>query len=345
MKKLSCFLFILVANFVQANPPADYERIDAHARATPPKYTNSIQELANYLAKPAQNNFETVRSFYVWMAENIEYDVDLFRRYQSGVSLNVAPQAVLDRKRAVCQGYAELFIALCEEVGIDSRLVPGYSKGFGNQNRTDFSLADHAWNAVQIDQKWYLLDVTWGAGGLNEKMQYQAKFTEKYFLAAPDKFVTDHMPLQPMWQLLACPVSISAFAAGDEAIAREVASNDNCLNFDEKIAWFDAMPRAEYDLKIAEDAYLFNPDNHLIMAKGYSDYAHHIMSNIKREMSSRQEIEEAMQAQENALEYLLKAQRLLKKVKQGGEAYEQLVNQNIKNSEQNLKAMKAVLNG
>lgn len=343
MKNWMIFFFWLMGSASLAEPPHDYTRIDEHARNTPGRYAQNIEKLAAYLTKPAENDYEKVRSFYVWLSENIAYDVDLFRRYRPGASLEIGPEDVLAKGKAVCQGYADLFNALCDEAGIESRMIPGYSKGFGNRDRQDFSMADHAWNSVKIEGEWYLLDATWGAGGLNEKMQYKAQFNEQYFLTAPQKFIRDHMPLQPMWQLLDCPVSIQAFAAGGASLQQEIAEGTDCIDYREKIRAFDVMAPAERDLRAAEDAYRFNPDNHLVMARGYMDYAHHIMSGIKRQMNSRREIEAAVRAQEEALSYLKNAKTVLSKIRQGAEMEKDFVNKNIKNSEDNLRAMKAVL--
>lgn len=344
MKKLKLlFVALLVYGTAFAEPPTDYAEIDAHAKATPARYANSVDKLAEYLSKPASNDYEKVRSFFVWMSENIAYDVDLFRRYRPGTSLTIEPSEVLQKGKAVCQGYSDLFNALCQEVGIKSRLVPGYSKGFGNRNRTDFSNADHAWNSVLIEGEWYLLDPTWGAGGLNEKMQYKAEFNEKYFLADPEVFIKDHMPLQPMWQLLDCPVSMKAFAAGEEAINKELSNQQKCGSYQQQITRYEAMESADRKLSAAQNAYEFNPDNHLVMARGYMDYAHHIMSGIKRQMNSRQEIEDAIVTQEEALGYLLKAREVLLKAGQNGKMEMDFVKKNIKNSEDNLKSMRAVL--
>lgn len=343
MKKLMTLITILVWSVSFAEPPSDYSRIDAHARNTPERYAQSVEKLAAYLTEPANNDFEKVRSFYVWLSKNIAYDVDLFRRYRPGTSLEIEPMDVLKQGKAVCQGYADLFNALCKQARLESRMIPGYSKGFANRNRKDFNTADHAWNSVLIDGQWYLLDATWGAGGLNDKMEYKAQFNEKYFLTAPEIFIKDHMPEQPMWQLLDCPVSIQAFASGDEAIQQAIDRGNNCIPFQEKIAEFDAMSPVDRELQAAKDAYAFNPDNHLVMARGYMDYAHHIMSGIKREMKSREEIEQGVQAQEQALGYLKKAKSVLDKISKGAAMEKDFVNKNIKNSEENLRSMKAVL--
>ncbi len=59
-------------------------------------------------------------------------------------------------KGPVCEGYARAFMVLCQQLGIPCVLVDGVSKA---------SLSDqpeaHMWNNVQVDGKWYAVDVTW----------------------------------------------------------------------------------------------------------------------------------------------------------------------------------------
>ena len=78
-------------------------------RSAPARVTGDVDKLTAYLSRPATNDLEKVRSFYVWIAENIAYDVGAFRRYRPGRYQKVAPDEVLSQRKAVCQGYAELF--------------------------------------------------------------------------------------------------------------------------------------------------------------------------------------------------------------------------------------------
>ena len=74
-----------------------------------------------------------------------------------------AGYVVLKNRFAVCSGYANLYQALGEKMGLKSAVVIGYAKGLGYLvgNASD---ANHAWNAVRINNSWYLIDATWGAG-------------------------------------------------------------------------------------------------------------------------------------------------------------------------------------
>lgn len=49
---------------------------------------------------------------------------------------------------AVCQGYSEAFLLLCNEAGIPCTLLPSEPM-------------NHAWNVVQVGEQWYHIDATW----------------------------------------------------------------------------------------------------------------------------------------------------------------------------------------
>ncbi len=346
MKLLLSLLFV-VSGFFYDGFANSYDKIDTHARNTPEKFTKDVKVLTHYLIKPAKNDQEKVRSFYIWLAENIAYDVQAYRSFDAAKIGQTKPNDVLRRKKAVCQGYAELFQEMCRLVGIKSYVIPGYSKGFGYQpdNRT-FTYADHAWNAVFLNGEWRLVDATWGSGGVNNQMKYVQQFNEKYFLTSPQVFVQDHMPLQPAWQLLDCPVSMKAFAKGDEAIVAALAGQTKkCTDYQQKISEIEKLPAHERALLNATDAHAFNPANHQAMARGYIDYASYIMKSIKPEMRSLEEIKEGAALQESALVYLKKANTLLAKVKDhSADLEKEIVEKNIQLSEKNLAGMKKYLN-
>ncbi|KAH3755436.1 hypothetical protein DPMN_190132 [Dreissena polymorpha] len=51
----------------------------------------------------------------------------------------------------------------------------------------------HAWNSVYIDNDWFLVDVTWGAGFVKSKeRKYVPRFTNAYFLTDPEVLITEH---------------------------------------------------------------------------------------------------------------------------------------------------------
>jgi hypothetical protein len=118
---------------------------------------------------------------------------------------------VLLKGFAVCDGYSRLFKTLCGYgyAGIRSETITGYGKvsksprRFGN---------NHTWNAVMIDNKWQLLDVTWASGFISwTGDKFIRHFDEKYFLASPAKFILEHYPDDLSWSLMDEPPLLAEF--------------------------------------------------------------------------------------------------------------------------------------
>ncbi len=340
---------LLIFGWVMLNCPdllavdIDYTKIDQHARQAPEKLRDNLPKLTSYLIKPADNDYERVRSFYVWISDNIAYDVQLFRSYNPSRYKPISPVDVLQRGKAVCQGYAELFQEMCRLANIPCHVVPGYSKGFNYTPKSKFTNADHAWNIVEVEGKWRLIDVTWGSGGLDENMKFVKKFNEDYFLTSPEVFVLNHLPLAPMWQLLDCPVPMQAYLRGDERVKQQLQakSGQKCIDFQRQIAEFESKPDIEGKLFTATQAYEFNPDNPVVMARAYMDYANHLMGGIPRKLSSKEAIQSAIVTQEEALGYLQQADKLLAKTNDGSADNEKrLIAANLQTSQQNLKGLR-----
>src|SRR5262249_29563461 len=136
------------------------DELDRHALTAPTEAEKSLESLAAYLVKPAKTDRDKSRLVYCWMTDRINYDQDGFR---SGKVPDQRPQAVLQSRKAVCQGYADLFSALCKEAGVEAVTVIGYTHETGPTPGKDPPRPDHGWNAVKLDGRWRLLDATWGS--------------------------------------------------------------------------------------------------------------------------------------------------------------------------------------
>ena len=174
----------------------DFKTIDNYASAV--HYEgNSVVELASLLSRYAKTEPEKARIIFSWIAYNIIYDVPA---YLSGNYGDLSPEGVLQSRKGVCSGYANLYKALAKAMNLDVVVVEGYAKGYGYVvgNNTQIN---HAWNAVKINTKWYLLDSTWGAGNINNG-QFDSQFNPYYFATPPIQFILDHFPVEKKWQLL-----------------------------------------------------------------------------------------------------------------------------------------------
>jgi transglutaminase/protease-like cytokinesis protein 3 len=212
----SIFIYLFIFIFIGINSGyaasgktlSQFSAIDAHALKTPASAEKSLESLAEYLKKPAKNDLEKARAIFIWITDNIAYDME---GYRSGNRGDLSPNGVLKSRLSVCAGYAGLFKQLGDLIGLNVATISGYSKGAGYYIGKKFNKVDHAWNAVEIDKKWYLLDATWAAGRGLKNGKWEKAFNDYYFLTPPEEFIYTHLPKNSKWQLLDTPISMGKY--------------------------------------------------------------------------------------------------------------------------------------
>ena len=119
------------------NYPYSKEDMDAHFA--------TMKSLAAQLK--CDDNYETVKKVHDYLCNHFEYDHrDQYTNYTDIEGFRDG--------RMVCQGYALATYYILNSCGIPTRIITGYGgTGTGDTN--------HAWNLVNLNNKWYNLDVTW----------------------------------------------------------------------------------------------------------------------------------------------------------------------------------------
>jgi hypothetical protein len=205
----------------------DWERVSA-AKEVPPekfftpeveKFTRKVKrnperfadDLVYALLEDVDDPFLQVKAIHDWIAYNIDYD---FEAFMGKRPMEVRPYAVLERGATVCQGYSDLFRTLCTIADIRCVLLQGYSRGYGWDPYREMDKPEelnHAWNVVEIDGGWYLVDCTWDAGYIGPGNKYVRDYDTGYFCTRPAVFLAEHFPDNPRWQLLEEPYSFEEF--------------------------------------------------------------------------------------------------------------------------------------
>ena len=188
-----------------------FYRLDKYAKETPKQFEKDIPTLVKYLIEPTSTEIEKVRVLFSWVALHVKYDDKAFNK---GVFPDYTANYVLKNKKAVCEGYSNIFHELCIEAGLESEKIIGYAKGYGYQEGDKFRDTDHAWNAVKIDNNWKLFDVTWASGlGISKKGKLFSisKFEPFWFDVNPKVFIFTHLPEQSKWQLLDQPITLNKY--------------------------------------------------------------------------------------------------------------------------------------
>lgn len=225
MRFILCFIIILINFLFLANSQTttnQWQKVDSLAINTPLRLSQNIDSLAHYIHAFNFSEKEKARFIYRWITNNISYDVDGFRLLEIGKSKQRIKK-VLQSKKAVCQGYSNLFEALATKLNLKSWTILGYGKTHVGGNM-DY----HAWNGVQIDSKWYLLDATWASGYIQDG-NFIKFLNDNFFLSPPSEFVKNHLPLDPIWQLSEYPISKSNFDMDTKSL------KINSLNFKDSL--------------------------------------------------------------------------------------------------------------
>lgn len=185
---------------------SEFEPLRRKIDSAPASADASLDDLAAFLATLTTTDRERAYALFYWLATHIRYDIDGYRRKDYG---DLSAESVLRRREAVCAGYSQLFQALAQRLGLTSVEIAGLSKGYGFAALGQ--LGEHAWNAVQIDGAWQLIDSTWGAGYIDTQDKFVRTLNHFYFLAPPWQFIYSHFPQEKRWQLLPKPLSRAEF--------------------------------------------------------------------------------------------------------------------------------------
>ncbi|KAF9541349.1 hypothetical protein EC957_003127 [Mortierella hygrophila] len=188
----------------------DFSREDNHARACPAGEAATISSLSHYLTSPCKGNkISQLRTIFTWIGNNIAYDVAAF---MSGRYGEQGPEYVLRSRKAVCEGYANLFIALAEPAGLQVQKVIGVARGVDVQIGDERLGSPHAWNAVRIHGEYLLIDSTWGAGVCDlGTRSFKKLFRPFFFLLRPNRLIYTHWPNKPEQQFLNPPIHENVF--------------------------------------------------------------------------------------------------------------------------------------
>jgi len=188
--------------------PTVVTQIDRYALDAPDSVESSINTLAAYLCKPSRDDRERAKAIYIWVTSHIAYDTDALR---SGNYRDTSASAVLQNRKAVCSGYANLYKALADSAGLNAIVITGTARSKDMINMIGGTPdSNHAWNAVNIQGQWELLDATWGAGYV-QNGRFVREYDDFYFFTSPESLIYTHYPDDQQWQLLLSKVSRKAF--------------------------------------------------------------------------------------------------------------------------------------
>ncbi|KUJ59987.1 transglutaminase [Flavobacteriaceae bacterium CRH] len=207
------FLFLNLI-FINLSYSQKYNAIDSIVLKYP-DFENT-EKLAQRIKEDFTTEHDKARAIYSWIALNLNYDLKTYlnppepKDYSSKSESDRAKQLQLNNvnltqkafksRKAVCAGFSLLYEHLASLVGLKCQVITGDSKTMLNDIGRRRLQSNHAWNTVQIDGKWILLDATWGQGYYDEKKGIvRREFTSIYFDMDPKYFCAKHFPDSAMY--------------------------------------------------------------------------------------------------------------------------------------------------
>lgn len=196
-------LFLLFGNSLHLQAQ-DFAAIDQHAMNFKP--TDDLATTTQQLVAPYTTELEKARAIFTYVATSMSYDCKEFHRETEDRKARTRSEILeraFDKRLGVCAGYAILFDAMCEAAGLNAEVVSGTSQTGLQRYRPERLPDNHAWNAIEIDGTWHLLDATWASGYTDpEVSKFTPSFDDRLFLQAPEHFFLSHFPKDTRWQLL-----------------------------------------------------------------------------------------------------------------------------------------------
>ncbi|WP_299624712.1 transglutaminase domain-containing protein [uncultured Tenacibaculum sp.] len=210
MKKFSLLLFLIpLITF-----PQDFTKVDNVTRAAYKKVT-TIDALAERINNDFETDIEKVRSVFTWLTFNVSYrlhysktlEAPEFFVYLNDEDLEKVLIAKEEKKitdafynrQAVCEGYSLLFKRICDLLKIENEMVFGYTKASGDYVGVIPKGKNHVWNAVKVNNKWMMIDATYGAGYISKNIWIK-KFNDTFFDAKKKVLNGTHYPGDPKWR-------------------------------------------------------------------------------------------------------------------------------------------------
>lgn len=211
--RFTFFTFILFVVFSQKTFAQKYQHIEEIVK----KYPTSIKKperLAHLIVQDFSSEEDKAVAAYIWIAQNIKYDVKEFKKITSGKKkppsftaknsaelekkvqkyYNEKMLSALKKKKGVCDHYSLIYKAVAENAGLQIERVTGYSKNDFRDLGKMPKKPDHAWNKVKVNNEWRYIDATWGAGFVDMKTnKFVKRLNYNYCLTPETKFSLNHI--------------------------------------------------------------------------------------------------------------------------------------------------------
>ena len=167
MKQINLILIILVFDsaytYSELLDEIRKDVIDAALLSLPNREKRDLLkmrfEMTNTKFVFSLTDIETAYFIYRWITENIDYDCS-----HNSEEINELGGSVYTKGKGSSSGISDLFTILTKYLYIESGIISGIIKVLVDDKNEMIKIKDFHWNYILINDTYYLLDVSSGAG-------------------------------------------------------------------------------------------------------------------------------------------------------------------------------------
>lgn len=220
---VSLFILVITCNINAQDKAIVFQNLVVNI---PENESYSLKRISSLITKNHQTENQKLMAIFKFITQNYSYDYELQKQIENGTYLDQSDEDklenVLKTKKGVCDNFSILFHELAKRQNIKSKIIIGIAKD--NQKMI---IGSHAWNAVFVDNKWLIIDVTWGINN--------PKFVTEYYLLSPEKAIKDHYPYDYIWQFTNTPISAEDFISSNQNSTKRKISSDILIKNHDKM--------------------------------------------------------------------------------------------------------------
>jgi hypothetical protein len=236
---------------------------------------HSFEETVSQIQNLSNSQLTQLWMIAGWFFENMSFDLN---KFLTGGPVDEF-ETIFQRKKGICGEYARLFSGFCDELGIKNYVIEGYAPELSNN--TLFVETNHAWNVVEISDCWYHCDLQGFSGKLHKSQDGNLSFRKEAdpfsFLARDDFFLSKHIPADPMWQLKIHPQEMEMLLS----MTHIILHGSSEFNYSDSIRQFESLSDSEKNIKFAQNAHKYNPNNHNVVVINYYNEAVDLINSAK----------------------------------------------------------------
>ncbi len=253
----------------------------------------NIAKLTANVTKDMHSEEDKVLAIHEWITHHLKW-----KNSKTHETHYKTARKVLLKRKGAASAYVILFNEMCKFAKIECEIVRGnVTPEFSiNYNPKAYEISNHSWNAVKINGKWFVLDVTFDAGCMQKKKYSVKKFIEKnivipypggvkrfYFIKKKSKFthkpsrdyylknqemLETHFPLMPMWQLSEDTISSNIYRKKLWERKAHINSSSGEYEYDYNKEIDDYVFSVHPDLVEGTDGNQHNDTNFVALANG-----------------------------------------------------------------------------